>query len=291
MYRAKANGKSRSELFNADLETGAMERLELETDLRHALANGEFRVHYQPIVSLADERIAGVEALVRWEHPTRGLVQPLSFIPVAEETGLIIQIGQWVLEQACQQTRVWQEQYPRTQPLSISVNLSGRQLQHAGLVADVARALAEAGLDPECLELEITETVVMQDARATDATLQALKAIGIRLAIDDFGTGYSSLSCLKRFPVDTLKIDRSFVDGLGQDSQDTAIVRSVAALARALDLLVVGEGVETQVQHTFLLQLGCEMAQGYLYARPLPPAELSELLAQGVTWGRPRLAA
>jgi diguanylate cyclase (GGDEF)-like protein/PAS domain S-box-containing protein len=288
MYRSKATGKARCSLFNADLETRAMERLELEADLRRALVRGEFRVHYQPIISLADETIAGVEALLRWEHPERGLVQPLAFIPLAEETGLIIQIGQWVLEQACQQSRIWQADYPRARPLTISVNLSARQLQHPELVRDITRAVRDAGLDPGTLELEITESVVMQDAEATDATLRALKAIGIRLAIDDFGTGYSSLSYLKRFPVDTLKIDRSFVDGLGQDSQDTAIVRSVAALARALDLSVTGEGVETHAQHRFLQALGCEQAQGYLYARPLPPAEVSVLLAHGANWGQSR---
>jgi diguanylate cyclase (GGDEF)-like protein/PAS domain S-box-containing protein len=280
MYRAKANGKAGCALFDPRLEMRAMERLELETDLRRALARGEFRVHYQPIVALGDETIAGVEALVRWQHPERGLVQPLSFIPVAEETGLIVPIGQWVLEQACQQSRLWQEQFPRHAPLSISVNLSARQLQHPGLVADVARAVLDAGMDPATLELEITESVVMQDAEATDATLRALKAIGIRLAIDDFGTGYSSLSYLKRFPVDTLKIDRSFVDGLGSDSQDTAIVHSVAALARALDLSVTGEGVETSAQHVLLQQLGCNLAQGYLYARPIPAADITALLRQ-----------
>jgi diguanylate cyclase (GGDEF)-like protein/PAS domain S-box-containing protein len=278
MYRAKVNGKARCALFDPHLEVRAMERLELETDLRHALVRGEFRVHYQPIVSLEQETVAGVEALVRWEHPERGLVQPLAFIPVAEETGLIIPIGKWVLEQACQQSRLWQLEFPRERPLCISVNLSARQLQHPDLVADVARAVRDAGMDPATLELEITESVVMQDAEATDATLRALKAIGIRLAIDDFGTGYSSLSYLKRFPVDTLKIDRSFIDGLGSDSQDTAIVHSVAALARALDLSVTAEGVETTAQHLLLQQLGCDLAQGYLYARPVPAAELTALL-------------
>jgi len=291
MYRAKTNGKARCALFDPDLETHAMARLELETDMRQALARGEFRVHYQPIIALADDSIAGVEALVRWQHPERGLVQPLAFIPLAEETGLIIQLGQWVLEQACQQSRIWQAQYPLKRALSISVNLSARQLQHPDLVADIARAVRDSGLDPGTLELEITESVVMQDAEATDATLRALKAIGIRLAIDDFGTGYSSLSYLKRFPVDTLKIDRSFVDGLGHDAQDTAIVRSVAALARALDLSVTGEGVESEIQHRQLQQFGCDLAQGYLYARPLPAAGVSALLAIGPARRRLRRAS
>jgi EAL domain-containing protein (putative c-di-GMP-specific phosphodiesterase class I) len=291
MYRAKASGKARCVLFNPELDIHAMERLELETDLRNALARAEFRVHYQPIISLGDDSIVGMEALVRWEHPERGLVQPLSFIPVAEETGLIIPIGQWVLEQACQQAHAWQTQFPSEHPLTISVNLSGRQLQHPDLVADVARVIGQAGLDPAALELEITESVVMQDAEATDATLRALKAIGIRLAIDDFGTGYSSLSYLKRFPVDTLKIDRSFVDGLGVDAQDTAIVHSVAALARALDLTVTSEGVETLAQHLLLKQLGCEHSQGYLYSRALAPDDMSAWLARGDDWRRSQLAA
>jgi diguanylate cyclase (GGDEF)-like protein len=291
MYRAKTSGKARCALFNPDLETRAVERLEMETDLRRALANDEFRVHYQPIVSVVDEGIVGVEALVRWEHPSRGLVQPLAFIPVAEETGLIIPIGRWVLEQACQQAHLWQQQHPRANPLTVSVNLSARQLQAPNLIADVARALQLSGLAPEALELEITESVIMQDAEATDATLHALKAIGVRLAIDDFGTGYSSLSYLKRFPVDTLKIDRSFVDGLGHDSQDTAVVHSVAALARALDLSVTGEGVETRAQHTLLKQIGCERSQGFLYAKPAAAAEISVILALGTHGSHEPLAA
>ncbi len=282
LYRAKSSGKARYAVFDASMSAHAIERLELETDLRHALDRGEFRVYYQPIVSLVDGRVTGVEALVRWERPGYGLQAPAAFIGVAEETGLIVPLGQWVLEQACCQARVWQERYPSEPPLTVSVNLSPRQCQHPRLVADVARTLEATGLDPRTLTLEITESLVLQDTGVTAATLAALKALGVHLAIDDFGTGYASLSYLKRFPADMLKIDRSFVDGLGQDTQATAIVRSLVALARTLALDVTGEGIETATQRAALLELGCEQGQGYLFARPLPPAETDALLAQAV---------
>jgi EAL domain-containing protein (putative c-di-GMP-specific phosphodiesterase class I) len=252
--------------------------LELETALRHALDRGEFRVHYQPILSLADERVCEVEALIRWAHPERGLVPPGVFIPVAEETGLIVPIGQWVLEHACRQAREWQARRGGDRPLVLSVNLSARQFQHPDLVADIQRALRTTGLEPHLLKLEVTESVVMHDAASAAAILHQLKALGIQLAIDDFGTGYSSLAYLKRFPVDTLKIDRSFVNGVGQDPQDTAIVQSVIALAQALGLSVTGEGVETEAQLERLRELGCERGQGFLFARPCPPEQLNALL-------------
>jgi diguanylate cyclase (GGDEF)-like protein len=292
MYRAKANGKARWQLFDDTLELQAMERLEVETDLRQALERQEFRVYYQPIVSLADGRIVELEALVRWQHPERGLVQPGAFIPIAEETGLIVPLGQWVLEQACQQARMWQDASPANKSLVMSVNLSARQFQHPMLVADIERAVRQSRLDPRSLKLEITESVVMQDVESTLATLHALKALGIQLAIDDFGTGYSSLTYLKRFPIDTLKIDRSFVDGLGQDAQDTAIVRSVVALAKTLNLSVTGEGVETVEQQTHLEGLGCDLAQGFMFARPSPPELLDAVLLNGsADAARPDLAA
>jgi EAL domain-containing protein (putative c-di-GMP-specific phosphodiesterase class I) len=205
-------------------------------------------------------------------------VQPGAFIPVAEETGLIVPLGQWVLEQACQQARTWQDTSPGDNPLVMCVNLSARQFQHPKLVDDIESAVRQSGLDPRTLKLEITESILMQDAESTLATLHALKALGIQLAIDDFGTGYSSLTYLKRFPIDTLKIDRSFVDGLGQDAQDTAIVRSVVALAKTLHLSVTGEGVETAEQQMHLEELGCDLAQGYMFARPSPPELLDALL-------------
>jgi EAL domain-containing protein (putative c-di-GMP-specific phosphodiesterase class I) len=260
------------------MDARARERLQTEIELRRALSQGELRVYYQPIVSLADRSISGVEALARWQHPTRGLVSPLEFIPLAEDTGLIIPIGQWVLEQACQQVRVWRDQHPSLASLVVSVNLSARQFQRADLVSEIKRAAREAGLEPSALKLEITESTVMQDPERAAATLRELKALGFQLAIDDFGTGYSSLSYLKRFPVDTLKIDRSFVDGLGADTQDSAIVRSVVELAQALDVSVTGEGIETAIQESELRTLGCDGGQGFLFARPLPAAGLQALL-------------
>ena len=268
LYRAKADGRARYALFDPRMEAEAMERLELETDLRLALSRNELRLHYQPILSLdRGGKLAGWEALVRWQHPTRGLVLPGPFIPLAEETGLIVDIGRWVLEEACRQLRAWHE-LSQDRALTMSVNVSARQFQHAGLVADVEGALEASGVDPRCLKLEITESAIMRDAQGSVATLRALKALGVELAIDDFGTGYSSLAYLKRFPVDTLKIDRSFVDGLGRDPHDAAIVRSVVALAQTLELSVTAEGIETAAQQAELTMLGCNFGQGYLLGRP-----------------------
>jgi diguanylate cyclase (GGDEF)-like protein len=277
LYRAKANGKNGHALFDVSLEAQAMQRLELERDLRLALERGEFRVHYQPLIRLETGRIAGWEALVRWEHPSRGLISPAAFIPIAEETGLIIPIGQWVLEEACRQARRWRDLFPSDPPRTMSVNLSARQFTQPRLVDDIQRALRAARLDPRQLVLEITESVVMQDAAAAVATLNELKALGIRLAIDDFGTGYSSLAYLKRFPVDVLKVDRSFVEGLGQDAQDSAIVESVLVLAKTLGLGVTAEGIETPRQQLRLEQLGCDVGQGYLFGAPRS-AEITEQL-------------
>jgi diguanylate cyclase (GGDEF)-like protein/PAS domain S-box-containing protein len=277
LYAAKSKGKGRCEVFDSAMDARARERLQTEIELRRALAQGELRVYYQPIVSLADRAITGVEALARWQHPQRGLVSPVDFIPLAEETGLIVPIGQWVLEQACLQVRKWRDQNPLYCDLVVSVNLSARQFQTPDLVAEIVRAVRDARLEPQALKLEITESTVMQDPEAAADTLRELKALGFLLAIDDFGTGYSSLSYLKRFPVDTLKIDRSFVDGLGADLQDTAIVRSVVDLAQALDVTVTGEGIETAAQEAELRSLGCDGGQGFLFARPLPAAELEAL--------------
>lgn len=274
MYRAKAGGKARHEVFTATMHTQVLSRLELEDDLRHALAHEEFVVHYQPRVDFATGRIVGTEALVRWQHPRRGLLFPDDFIPLAEETGMIVPLGQWVLIEACRQTRAWQERYP---DLTIHVNLSVRQFQHPDLVEDVTRALVAAHLDPASLTLEITESVLMGETATLVVILRRLKGLGLQLAIDDFGTGYSSLSYLKRFPVDTLKIDKSFVDGLGRDPEDTAIVQAVITLAETLGLAVAAEGVENAKQLEQLRALGCSQGQGYYFAKALPRAAIEEM--------------
>jgi diguanylate cyclase (GGDEF)-like protein len=274
LYKAKDNGRDRFELFDPNLETSAIERLDLETDLRSAQADGELQLHYQPITCIDTGRIMGWEALLRWHHPVRGMISPAAFIPVAEATGMIVSIGRWVLETACWQMREWTQLSPGEE-LTMSVNVSARQFQDPNLIEDVARVISVTEISPRSLKIEITESAVMQDAEAAEHTLRSLKALGVQLAIDDFGTGYSSLSYLKRFPVDTLKIDRSFVDGLGHDAQDTAIVRSVVALAQTLELSVTAEGVETPSQLAQLRLLGCNFCQGYLLGRPVA-AEAAE---------------
>ncbi|MGQ0521329.1 MAG: putative bifunctional diguanylate cyclase/phosphodiesterase [Actinomycetota bacterium] len=291
MYRAKERGRDRIEVFDAAIRARLLERLEMEQALRRALQHGELRLHYQPIVRAADNELLGVEALVRWEHPDRGLVAPADFIPLAEESGLITRIGRWVLIEACSQLGRWQDADPQLAALTIGVNLSARQFTDPGIVAIVAEALHRAGIAPGALTLEITESVLMEEVEATADTLRALKELGVGLSIDDFGTGYSSLSYLKRFPVDSLKIDRSFVDGLGIDSEDHAIVNAVVSLAHALGLDVVGEGVETEVQLRELRRLGCDAVQGYLVGHPqaAQPGGLLPRHSRQVRRGRPDL--
>jgi len=278
MYDAKAKGKARYALFQQNMSARFREHLRLETDLRRALEREEFRVYYQPIVSLDDGRISEVEALIRWEHPERGLVPPLDFIPAAEQTGLIVPIGLWVLEQACKQTLAWHKQYPASpgeHPLRVSVNLSARQFQHPHLIEEVARTVAASGLDARYLKLEITESVGIEDTVSTSATLRKLKDLGLQLALDDFGTGYSALGYLKSYPFDTLKLDRTFVNGLGEDREDTAIVHAAIAFAKALNLSVTAEGIETERQLDELRRLGCDYGQGYYFAKPMAPGALS----------------
>jgi EAL domain-containing protein (putative c-di-GMP-specific phosphodiesterase class I) len=279
MYRAKENGKARYELFDHGMHARAVSRLQLESDLRQAIENKEFCVYYQPIVSLETGRLAGFEALVRWNHPRRGLVSPADFIPVAEETGLIVPIGQWVLNEACADVRQWQLDSPSHRSLSLSVNLSARQVAQPDLLDQIKEALATSKLNPHCLKLEITESVVMENAEAAVLMFKQLRSLGVQLSIDDFGTGYSSLSYLHRFPLNYLKIDRSFVSRLTTDN-DNAIVRTISTLARNLGMEVIAEGIETEEQHQQLKMLGCEYGQGFLFSRPVHNDGVQHLLAQ-----------
>ncbi|HEY3268781.1 MAG TPA: EAL domain-containing protein [Armatimonadota bacterium] len=279
MYEAKTRGKARCEVFHPRLNMHALQRLELENDLRRALERGEMEVHYQPTISLRTGQMVGVEALARWRHPTRGFVSPAEFIPLAEQTSLVVPIGRWVLQEACAQMRAWHDLRPDSARLHVAVNLSARQFQDHSLVEDVARVLRSTGISPQALTLEITESVIMEEAESTIATLTALKHLGVRLAIDDFGTGYSSLSYLKRFPMDFVKIDRSFIDGLGANADDTVIVSATISLSHALGLSVIAEGAETADQVDHLTRIGCDLAQGFFFARPLAPRDLAAYLA------------
>ncbi|MBW8369451.1 MAG: EAL domain-containing protein [Thiobacillus sp.] len=276
MYKAKESGRSTYHFYTPELNQAISERLELENSLRHALERDEFRVYYQPRVEVASGRIVGAEALIRWECPGKGLILPDSFISIAEETGLIIPIGQWILQEACRQNSAWLR--AGLPPISVSVNLSPIQFRHAGLVQSVADALQQANLDPACLELELTESFVMHDAERINVAMQSLKALGVDIAVDDFGTGYSSLSYLKRFPVDRLKVDKHFVRDIDSDPDDAAIVRAVISLGHALGLKVVAEGVETRAHLDFLHQHGCDELQGYYFSRPVPAAGMEVLL-------------
>ncbi|HET9443674.1 MAG TPA: EAL domain-containing protein [Acidimicrobiales bacterium] len=278
MYRAKDGGRARTALFDQEMRTWALGRLETENALRRALDRGELSLAYQPIVAVADGSLLGAEALLRWRHPTRGMVSPAEFIPVAEETGLIELIGGWVLEEACTQSQLWLEQFPGV-PLTMSVNLSAIQLRQDDLAERVAKALDRTGTPPGLLCLEITESVLMSEAGVTTRVLADLKAIGVDIAVDDFGTGYSSLAYLKRFPVDELKVDRSFVKGLGREADSSAIVAAVMALARALGLTSLAEGVENERQLEELRALGCERAQGFHFAVPMSAADFTAYLA------------
>ncbi|HVG39272.1 MAG TPA: EAL domain-containing protein, partial [Pyrinomonadaceae bacterium] len=278
MYRAKSLGKARHEVFDKPMHARAMELLQLEIDLRRAIERQEFCIHYQPIISLESGRICGFEALVRWKHPERGLITPEKFIPVAEETGLIVPIGQLVLGEACRQMRRWQRQYPALQPLSISVNLSSKQLTQPDLIEQIKQSLQRSGLDPLSLKLEITESVVMENTETAINMLTQLRALQVGLSIDDFGTGYSSLSYLHRFPVGTLKIDRSFVSRLGHNDENGEIVKTIIMLAQNLKMDVVAEGVETDDQMLHLRKLKCEYVQGYLISRPVDVEAAGQML-------------
>ena len=284
MYRAKSRGRARHEVFDADMHHTAVSLLRLETDLRRALERHEFGLAYQPVVSAATGRVSGLEALIRWHHPERGLVPPQEFIRVAEETGQIVPIGQWVLREACRQMHAWRAVLPNGDPVSVSVNLSPRQFGDPTLVDTVAGALADTGLPAAGLRLEITESILMDHAEASVRLLTRLKDLGVQVEVDDFGTGYSSLGYLHRFPLDALKVDRSFVSRVEVDAENREIVRTIVTLARNLSMAVVAEGVETEGQRAYLQGLGCDAMQGYLFAGPLEPAGVEALLKSGRRW-------
>lgn len=276
MHDAKNAGQNSYRCFSEDMNQRLTERLRLESDLRGALERRELRLHYQPQVEIRNGHIVGFESLLRWAHPELGLISPLAFIPLAEETRLILPIGDWVLEESCRQNRAWQDQ--GLPPMVVAVNISAVQFQGDILVDSVARALERSGLEARWLELEITESVLMQEPEQAAATLVRLKALGVRLSIDDFGTGYSSLAYLKRFPIDKIKIDRSFIRDLCHDPDDAAIVRMVLGMARELQRTVIAEGVESEAQLGFLLAHQCHEYQGFLCSPPVPAAQVPALL-------------
>jgi diguanylate cyclase (GGDEF)-like protein/PAS domain S-box-containing protein len=286
LYMAKAQGKGRFVVFDPRMHASTLERLELEADLRRAVERGEFVLFYQPVVELRSERIVGVEALVRWKHPERGILLPQDFIPLAEDTDLIVEMGRWVVGRASEQAQEWNRAFPTDPPLSISVNLSATELRTGLLAEGLARAFAEVGMDPSTLTVEFTESSMLGDADATIAILKELKELGVRLAVDDFGAGQSSLAHLQRFPVDVLKIDPSFVDGIDRGPEDSALARAIVKLAQMLQLEVVAEGVEREGQLALLRELGCHMAQGFLFARPLDEATMTALLERAAAVGK-----
>jgi diguanylate cyclase (GGDEF)-like protein len=278
MYRAKARGKGCYEVYDGSMRARLLERLTLERELRRGIDSGELRLLYQPIVLMDDGRVVGAEALVRWQHPTRGLLTPESFIAIAEHSGAITALGKWVIEHALRQNAAWAELFPSL-PLAMSVNLSARQVAPPGLPGVVREALRSTGANPERVALEITESALIEATEAAAETLNALKALGVALVLDDFGTGYSSLSYLKRFPIDAIKIDRSFVTGLDQDTGDTAIIAALISMANALGIGATAEGIENAAQAAALSAQGCQLAQGYHYSRPLAPEAFTELIA------------
>ncbi|MFN8217614.1 MAG: EAL domain-containing protein [Solirubrobacterales bacterium] len=281
MYRAKESGRARCVLFDAEMQAGAVMRLEVERELRGALDREELCLYYQPVVNLHTGEVTGLEALVRWQHPERGLLDPADFVSIAEDSGLIEPIGRWVQERACRQALAWQEMRPDSRPLDVAVNLSARQVAHRDLPVTVADVVGRSGLDPVHLRLEITESVLVEESATAIASLEALNEIGVRLVLDDFGTGYSSLAYLNRFPFHALKIDRSFVDALGIEQERTAIVEAIIGMARALSLDVIAEGVENEVQLAELQRLGCDFAQGHLFHAAMPEDQVSSLIGAG----------
>ena len=284
MYRAKAAGRARYELFDRAMHSDALARLQLETDLRRAVELAEFRLHYQPVVSLRTGRVTGFEALVRWEHPERGLVQPIDFIPVAEETGLIVPMGRWVLHEACRQAHEWQALYPREVPLSISVNLSARQFSQPGLVDQVTQALELTGIVPSSLKLEITEASIIDKGRYGLGILTQLREIGVQIYLDDFGTGYSSLSYLHGLPIDAIKIDRVFISSMETNDDNLRLVKTILALAEIVGVRAEAEGISTAEQLRELRSLNCEQGQGYLFSAPITRDAVEQVLRADPVW-------
>jgi diguanylate cyclase (GGDEF)-like protein/PAS domain S-box-containing protein len=278
MYMSKRNGKDQYTIFENQMHDVLIKRVRLESDMRSALNNREFEVYYQPILDLESEQVMGMEALVRWNHPEHGLIAPLDFIPLAEETGLIIPLGRWILEEACVQTRTWQNRYEYREGLSITVNVASRQFQDDSLEGMIKQALLKSKLPPQSLILEITESTMLSDTESTIEKLQELKKLGIRFAIDDFGTGYSSLSYLQQFPVDILKIDKSFIDKITMTKEGAAVAKAIITMSETLNLKTIAEGIESAGQQSELRQLGCELGQGYHFARPLRMADMNKFL-------------
>ena len=284
MYQAKSSGRSRYAIFDNGMHARAVSLLKLETDLRRAVEKREFFLVYQPVISLQDGSLQGFEALLRWRHPERGVIHPGEFIKVAEETGFIVPIGYWVLGEACSQMRQWQDLFSAGSPLSVSVNISARQFTYSGLIDQIIQTLEVTGLDPRRLKLEITESVVMENIDVATRMLDRLRALGVELSIDDFGTGYSSLSYLHRLPIDTLKIDRSFINLIGENTENTEIVRTIVLLAQNVGMGVVAEGIETQKQLRLLRELGCESGQGFMFSRPIEAASVEQHMLAGSGW-------
>jgi EAL domain-containing protein (putative c-di-GMP-specific phosphodiesterase class I) len=280
MYRAKERGRARFEIADADLHARSLRQLAMESQLRDAVEGGELRLHFQPVVVMETRELVGFEALVRWEHPELGLRPPDDFIPLAEQSGIIMAVGRWALAEGCRQMQEWRATYPGAAGVWLSVNLSSRQFLHPTLVQEILEALADTGFPPDRLRLEITESVIMDDAAAVGTILHRLRDAGIRVAIDDFGTGYSSLSYLHRLPLDTLKIDRSFVHRMHADPTLEAVIQTVISLSGSLRLDTVAEGVETAEEAAALQRMGCRIGQGFLFSRPLDPGAAARMLAE-----------
>ena len=281
MYQAKARGGACYEIYDSRMHAGVIARLQLEADLRRAVDQHEFVLHYQPIMDLQTQKLSGFEALIRWNHPRHGLIYPMEFIPLAEETGLIGPLGEWVLFEACRRLKVWQQQYPQDPPLKMSINVSGKQFSRTDLAELVTRILQETGLPPNCLALEITESMIMVDIESAIVTMDRLRAMGVHIHIDDFGTGYSSLSHLHRFPISALKIDRAFVAKLLASGENNAIITSIVTLAKNLNLEVIAEGIELNHQLSSIKDLRCQYGQGYLFSRAMDPAAVDIWIDSG----------